>query len=103
MTGVLRGGAARSGAARAAAAGRRVRGAAPAAPAGRGRASVPTGVTFPSMAKPQFSSLAATFISVSGTQCMRVTISVWPFRRAQAMNVVSDALVQPILPPRSPR
>ncbi len=34
---------------------------------------------------------------------MRVTMSVWPPRRAQAMNVVSDAVVQPILPPRSPR
>jgi hypothetical protein len=55
------------------------------------------------MAKPQFSSLAAMVISVSGTQCMMVTMSVWPSRRAQAMNVVSDAVVQPIFPPRSPR
>ena len=41
-------------------------------------------------------------ISVSGTQCMIVTISVWPPRRAQPMNVASDAVVQPILPPMSP-
>ena len=32
-----------------------------------------------------------------------VTTSVCPFRRAQPMNVVLDAVVQPIFPPRSPR
>ena len=58
--------------------------------AGRGRdaagraapTSVPTGLTLPSTAKPQFSRALPASISVSAGQCSRVTISVTPCRLA---------------------
>ena len=48
----------------------------------RAPTSVPTALTFPSAAKPQFSRLLAASISVSAGQCSRVTISVTPCRLA---------------------
>src|SRR5436190_13251662 len=47
-----------------------------------GPTSVPTGLTFPSTAKPQFSRLLPALISVSAGQCSRLTISVTPCRLA---------------------
>src|SRR5690349_22264881 len=47
-----------------------------------GPTSVPTGLTFPSTAKPQFRSLLPAVNSVSAGQCSRLTISVTPGRRA---------------------
>jgi len=48
----------------------------------RGPTSVPTGLTFPSTAKPQFSRPLPAVISVSAGQCSRLTISVTPCRLA---------------------
>jgi hypothetical protein len=47
-----------------------------------GPTSVPTGVTLPSVAKPQLSSFFAESISVSAGQCSSVTMSVTPCRVA---------------------
>ena len=48
----------------------------------RGPTSVPTGLTLPSTAKPQFSRFLPALISVSAGQCSRLTISVTPCRLA---------------------
>src|SRR5438034_11753968 len=68
----------------------------------RGPTSVPTGLTFPSTVKPQFSRLSPALISVSAGQCSRLTISVTPCRLAIPTEVAPAALVQPILPPNAP-
>ena len=49
-----------------------------------GPTSLPTGLTFRSTAKPQFSRLLPALISVSAGQCSRLTISVTPCRLAIA-------------------
>src|SRR5712672_2519913 len=67
-----------------------------------GPTSVPTGLTFPSTANPQFSRLLPALISVSAGQCSRDTISVTPCRLAIPTKVAPAAPVQPILPPIAP-
>ena len=52
---------------------------------GSGATSVPTGLTWPAMWKPQFSRCSPAVISLSGVQCSTVTISVTPLRRAMPM------------------
>jgi hypothetical protein len=67
-----------------------------------GGTRVPTGVTLPFMANPQFSSCSADVISCSDVQCSTVAISVTPPRLAIPTYVASELTVQPILPPIPP-